>query len=178
MGFKFNPFTRRLDITDSGGGGGTGILSITGNSGGAVSADLSNNINLIGSGSVSVAGNPGTNTLTVMVSSPTFAWSVKTLDFTAVTLNGYFTNGGLRINVQLPATSAVGDTFAVSDYGGNGWEIVQATGQQIRFGTSSTTSGATGSLQSIHAGDSVFVVCVVANTIWQVVNSVGNITVV
>jgi len=44
---------------------GTGILTITGNSGGAVGADGSNNINVIGSGGVDVAGNSGTNTLTI-----------------------------------------------------------------------------------------------------------------
>lgn len=176
MGFKFNPFTRKLDITESGGGG-TGILSITGNSGGAVGADGSNNINLVGSGSIVVTGTPGSNTLTITTASPTFAWSVKTLDFTATTQNGYFTNGGARLNVQLPAGSAVGDTFAVSEIGGSGWKIVQGAGQQIRFGSSTTTSGATGYLQSIANGDTVWLVCTVANLSWQVVTSVGNITV-
>ena len=47
------------------GGGGVGILTITGTSGGAVPANLLNNINLVGGGGVTVQGNIGTNTLTV-----------------------------------------------------------------------------------------------------------------
>jgi|SRR5215831_4016152 len=43
----------------------TGIQTITGNSGGAVGPDGADNINIIGSGGVTVTGNPGTNTLTV-----------------------------------------------------------------------------------------------------------------
>lgn len=48
-----------------GGSTGTGILTITGTSGGAVGPDGSNNVNLIGTGTISVVGNPGANTLTV-----------------------------------------------------------------------------------------------------------------
>jgi hypothetical protein len=50
---------------------GTGILHVTGNSGGAVSADGANNINLLGSGTVNVAGNAGTNTLTITATGST-----------------------------------------------------------------------------------------------------------
>lgn len=50
-----------------GGGGGAPIETITGNSGGPVGPDGANNINLLGSGTISVAGNPGTNTLTISV---------------------------------------------------------------------------------------------------------------
>lgn len=48
-----------------GSGGGIPIETITGNSGGAVGPDGANNINIIGSGSISVVGNPGINTLTI-----------------------------------------------------------------------------------------------------------------
>ena len=44
---------------------GSGVDTLTGNSGGAVGPDLSNNINVVGSGIITVAGNPGTNTLTI-----------------------------------------------------------------------------------------------------------------
>lgn len=47
---------------------GGGIQTITGNSGGAVGPNMSNNVNLLGSGQVSVTGNPGTNTLTISLS--------------------------------------------------------------------------------------------------------------
>lgn len=54
----------------NGGGGptpGAGIETLTGNSGGAVSADGANNVNTVGTGSVTVVGNPGTNTLTAQL---------------------------------------------------------------------------------------------------------------
>ena len=53
----------------SAGGGGAGDLNtLTGNAGGAVGPDGSNNINVVGDGvTVTVTGNPGTNTLTIAV---------------------------------------------------------------------------------------------------------------
>lgn len=50
----------------SGGGGGT-VITLTGNSGGAVGPSTGN-INVIGSGIITVTGNPGTNTLTITAS--------------------------------------------------------------------------------------------------------------
>jgi len=44
---------------------GTGILTITGDVGGAVGPDGANNINLLSGGNLTVTGNPGTNTLTI-----------------------------------------------------------------------------------------------------------------
>jgi hypothetical protein len=44
---------------------GTVVQTITGNSGGAVGPDGSNNINIVGSGDITVTGNPGTNTLDI-----------------------------------------------------------------------------------------------------------------
>lgn len=48
-----------------GAGGGSGILTITGSSGGAIGPDGANNINLLGGTNVTVVGNAGLNTLTV-----------------------------------------------------------------------------------------------------------------
>jgi len=42
-----------------------GILTLTGNTGGSVAGDGSRNVDLIGSGGVTVTGNPGTHTLTI-----------------------------------------------------------------------------------------------------------------
>src|SRR5271166_2073432 len=56
-----------LTITSTGGGG-TGILEITGNSGGPVMADGSNNLNLIGSGLITITGTAVSHTLTVTAS--------------------------------------------------------------------------------------------------------------
>lgn len=59
-------------ITFTGGGGGGGSLNtLTGNTGGAVSPDGANNISVLGAGTVSVTGNPGTNTLTAAITGGT-----------------------------------------------------------------------------------------------------------
>mgnify|MGYP001594106367 CR=1 FL=1 len=178
MPFKFNPFTNRLDITDTAGGGSGSLDTLTGDTGGAISPDGSNNINIVGSGAISVSGNSLTNTLTISTASPFFTWSVIVGNQTAITQEGYFTNGGARVELSLPALSAIGDTFAVSDVGGNGWKITQGAGQQIQFGSSSTTLGGAGYLESTMIGDGLLLVCDTANTFWTVVpGSIGNITV-
>jgi hypothetical protein len=61
-----------------------------------------------------------------------------------------------------------------------GWKIAQNANQQIFFGTSSTTIGVGGSLASINTRDSVYLVCTVggASANWNILNSVGNITIV
>ena len=46
------------------GAAGTGILTITGDAGGAVGPDGSNNINILSGSGLTITGNPGTNTLT------------------------------------------------------------------------------------------------------------------
>jgi hypothetical protein len=57
-----------------------------------------------------------------------------------------------------------------------GWEIAQASGQIIYYGTVNTTSGATGSLASSATYDAIQLICIVANTTWMVISSIGNIT--
>jgi hypothetical protein len=57
-------------IGSSGGSGGSGVQTLTGDVGGAVSPDGSDNINIVGGGSITVTGDPGTNTLTI--SSPDY----------------------------------------------------------------------------------------------------------
>lgn len=179
MPFKFNPITHEFNITASGGGGSGFIATLTGDSGGAVGPDGADNINIIGSGPITVSGNTGTNTLTIGSTYPFLTWSVITSNQMAVTQEGYFTNGGSRVEVTLPNTSSVGDTFVVSSINSNGWKVVQAAGQQILIGNQNTTLGATGYLESTFIGDSVILVCSVANQQWVAsLGFVGNITIV
>lgn len=178
MPFRFNPFTSKLDLTDTGGGG-TGILTITGNSGGAVGPDMSNNINILGGGAITVTGNSLTNTLTISSSNPFFAWFVIGGSQMAVSQTGYFTDDPARIDLLLPNTSVVGDIFIVADLGGGKWRVTQDSGQQILIGNSSTTVGATGYLESIFIGDSVTLVCCEDNLTWMAVPApTGNLTIV
>ena len=155
------------------------IETITGNSGGAVGPSAGFNVNLVGSGSISVAGNPGTNTLTISISGSGFTWNtvVGTSQNIAVQ-NGYINaNAGLT-TFTLPATGSVGESFQIAGYGAGGWAIAQNAGQKVYLGNSTTTVGVPGSLASTNAHDTIEIMCIVANTEWQCLDVVGNITVV
>lgn len=157
-----------------------GVATLTGNSGGAVSPSVGN-INVVGSGAITVTGNPGTSTLTISSSAGGFTWSVITANQTAVVANGYICNKAGTLALALPATAAIGDVIRVTGINtATGWSITQAANQQIFFGTSATTLGATGTVTSINIRDSIELVCVVAgaSTIWNCVSMVGNVTIV
>lgn len=82
---------------------------------------------------------------------------------------GYIANNASQVSLSLPATSAVGKMLYIVGYGAGGWIITQGAGQQIIVGSGSTTLGATGTLASQAARDSIVLVCVVADTIWACV---------
>lgn len=122
-----------------------------------------------GAGSITIAATTG------------LAWSVITADQSAATGNGYICNKAGLLTLTLPASPTAGDIFAVTGINtALGWKIAQNANQQIFFGTSSTTVGTGGSLASINTRDSVMLVCGVggASATWNVINSVGNITIV
>lgn len=104
-------------------------------------------------------------------------WNVVGTNQTGITNNGYIFTSGAALTISLPATSAIGDMFSVVLDGATSWQITQGVGQQIRLSSSTTTSGAGGSLKSTAQGDTVSLVCRVANTTWTALSSIGNITV-
>ena len=104
-------------------------------------------------------------------------WSVITADTTAVVNRGYFTNKATVLGITLPSTAAVGSVLRVSGMTASGWKITQNASGVIHFGKTDTTVGTSGYLQSTLARDAVELVCCVANNEWNVVSSVGNITI-
>ncbi len=107
------------------------------------------------------------------------AWSVITVNQTAAINNGYITNKAGTLALALPATSAVGSIIEVTGINtATGTQFTQAAGQQIFLGNSSTTLGATGTITSTGVRDSLRMVCVVADTIWNVLSSTGAWTIV
>lgn len=163
-------------ISNSGPGG--FVQTLTGNSGGAV-PPAAGNINVLGSGSITVTGNPGTSTLTISDTGGGIPWTVITAAAAGMAVNnGYIANNAGTCTLTLPAVSAVGSIIRVTGINNNsGWQIAQNAGNQIFFGSSSTTAGATGYLQCTNTYDSVELVCVTPNANWVVLSSVGNITV-
>ena len=121
-----------------------------------------------GSGSITISAN-GTGT-----------WVDETgSSVTMATNTGYTSDDGASlVTFTLPTTSAIGDYVEINGKGSGLWTIAQATGQMIHFGTVASTSGASGSVSSVNQYDNIRLRCLTANTIWTVVSSQGNITVV
>jgi hypothetical protein len=107
-------------------------------------------------------------------------WTVEAASATVncAVNNGYIANKAGGVAYTIPSTAAVGSIVRIGAMHANGWSIVQGALEYIKFGNVTTTIGAGGSLASTAAGDCVELVCIVADTGWAVLSSVGNITIV
>jgi len=106
-------------------------------------------------------------------------WQTITASQTLAINNGYVCiSPGGALSLALPAAAAVGSEIEVTLDGATSWTITQVLGQQIRIGNVQTTSGAGGSLASTAQGNTIRMVCSVTNNNWNVLSSMGNITVV
>ena len=146
------------------------VATLTGNSGGAISPALGN-INIVGAGGTLVAG--AGSTLTITASPQTFTWNDDVASTTMAVNNGYIVKTGAKV-YALPAVAAVGDEIEVVIQSGTSWQITMAGTQTIFFGTSFTSAG--GTLTSSAIGDSVWLVCMTANTTWRAIQFVGTPT--
>ena len=125
---------------------------------------------------------PGSNTISIAATGASgggLVWTdVTGATQTIVAGNGYLSDRAGTVAFSLPASGTIGDVFVIAGVQG-AWTLAQAANQQIKFGSTATTLGATGSLASANAGDCI--TCVATNTsastIWRVVSSIGNITV-
>jgi hypothetical protein len=115
------------------------------------------------------------------------SWSTITANTTASAYGGYVVNSNTELNITLPSSASFGDNIWIIkpndsiDYGDGGWKIVQPnSGTQISFGNTQTTLGTSGYLESTSNGDVVQLMCFFAGSspLWQVISSIGNITVV
>jgi trimeric autotransporter adhesin len=95
------------------------VLTLTGNAGGAVSPDGGGNIDVVGSGTISVTGNPGTNTLTITGGAGGPATYVNTTPYVVLpddTLLDVDSSGG-PITIQLPDVPTDGQSVIIKDLG-------------------------------------------------------------
>jgi hypothetical protein len=119
---------------------------------------------------------PGAGTITIATSGGGLTWSVVAAPTAILVNNGYGANSGGSTAFTLPATAVLGSLVSIVGMA-VGWTIAQGAGQEIFFGNTHTTNGAGGSLASTNAGDCITIVCLVADTTWYVLSSIGNITV-
>jgi len=120
----------------------------------------------------------GTNSLTINATGGGMTWTEVTGTSQAAAVNnGYITNNAGLVTVTLPTTAALGSVVKVMGKSASGWKLAVGTGVTIYFG-SSTTTVTTGYLASTLQRDVVSVVCITANTEWEVDYAIGNLTVV
>lgn len=103
-------------------------------------------------------------------------WSVVTGTTQSAAINtGYIINSASLCTVTLPVTAPVGSILEIAGVGAGGWRLGQGASQQVVFGSLSNTSGVGGQLNSTHQRDCIRLVCITADTTWQVIGSIGNI---
>ncbi len=121
----------------------------------------------------------GTGTITISASGGS-GWVDEASGSVAMSTNtGYTTDDGASlITFTLPTTSAIGDFVEINGKAAGLYTIAQAAGQQINFGNLASTLGATGTVSSTLQYDCIRLRCITANTIWVVVSSIGNFTIV
>lgn len=103
-------------------------------------------------------------------------WTEVSTNTSLAVNTGYITNGLSTLTHTLPASSVVGDVLEIAGKDG-GWILSQNAGQYIIFGIEQTTTGVGGNLSSTDNSDCVRLVCIIADTAWLVLSSVGNIDV-
>jgi hypothetical protein len=107
------------------------------------------------------------------------SWVEETGATRALLVNqGVLGNRGSAQTFTLPDTAAQGSIIRITQIGAGAITIAQNAGESIRFGTSTTTVGVGGSLTATNTGDSIELICVTANTGWQVLSSIGSWVVV
>lgn len=150
--------------------------SYDGNTG--VAIPLNHVLNVVGSGSTTVTALG--NTLTISASTSAFTWNVVTSANNPVTLvpnNGYISKGIGVVNFILPAAASIGDLYWIKGIA-NLWTLSQNALQNISLGYVTTTAGVGGSISANQVKDSIEILCVTANSGFEVLTSVGNPTIV
>lgn len=90
---------------------------------------------------------------------------------------GHIANNSSLVTITLPTACSLGSIIRVAGKGSGGWKIAQNASQTIHFGVLDTTTGTTGYLQYQHKYDAVELLCIIANTDFLVISSIGNIIV-
>lgn len=159
----------------------TGTLPV-GNGGTGVSVAPTNGQLLIGNGtgytqSTITAGTGiqitnGAGSITIAGLGGGYTWNnVTGTSQTMAVDNGYVPNNAALVTLSLPTTAAFGTTFYIQGSGAGGWKIAQNAGQNIQFGSVSSTVGVTGYIASTNRYDSVQLLCIVADTTWTVLTA-------
>jgi len=186
-GGAVTPVAGNIDILGDGNGlqtanGGAGTLNVTNTFNlvpdvGAPVSFVAGAIRIVGLTDVQTS-NGGAGIINIDNTISGFAWNVVTSATNPNALvadNGYIPKGAGVVTFILPAVAAIGDHFSIAGYG-NLWTLTQNAGQSVTLGNQTSTVGVLGSVTATHIRNSIEIVCVTANTEFQIINSTGNIT--
>lgn len=130
-----------------------------------------------------LAAGGGVSTASLTASVPNYTFSAPTYAATIATTSASNTFSVQRMNqcqgaalrtAALPATSVVGDVIWITNSdttSSNRYRITQAEGQYIRIGSSISTVGSGGYIESNGANVSVHLICTEANLGWAAISS-------
>lgn len=137
---------------------------------------VANNINFLNGTGIAITGSGNDVTFNATAMPFVVTWNtITSATQTMVPNNGYFANRGAGVTFTLPVLAAKGDVFYIASISSGAWVLQQNAGQSINFGTAVTTTGGGGFLTANNIGDSVFIVCYVANTNFIVISPQGTI---
>lgn len=122
----------------------------------------------------------GANSIQISATASGFSWfDVTGGSATLAAESGYIADAAGLTTFTMPTNNSIGDTIKIVGKGSGGWKIVYGAGQNIVYGSSTTTT-TTGNLASTNAHDCVELVCTTASAtapIFTGVNSIGNLAV-
>jgi len=132
---------------------------------------------ITGTSGISVA--VGAGTITLSGTGSGIGWNEITgASQTMAPDQGYVTNNAGLVTLTLPNVAAFGTVINIVGKGAGGWRIAQGAGQQIHVGSTASTVGAGGYVESTNQYDSIELLCTTANTTWTCLGGPqGNITI-
>lgn len=132
---------------------------------------------ITGTSGISVA--VGAGTITLSGTGSGIGWNEITGASQAMAPDqGYVTNNAGLVTLTLPTVAAFGTVINIVGKGAGGWKIAQSAGQQIHVGSTASTVGAGGYVESTNRYDSIELLCTTANTTWTCLGGPqGNITI-
>ena len=132
---------------------------------------------ITGTSGISVA--VGAGTITLSGTGSGIGWNEITgASQTMAPDQGYVTNNAGLVTLTLPTVAAFGTVINIVGKGAGGWRIAQGAGQQINVGSTASTVGAGGYVESTNQYDSIELLCTTANTTWTCLGGPqGNITI-
>lgn len=117
----------------------------------------------------------GAGSITITATGGGLGWvATSSTSVTMAVDTGYIALAGSLQTFTIPATTPVGTTFRIAGYGAGGWVLQCNTGQTVRMGNQVTSSA--GTIASSSQGDTIEIVCAVADTGFVCMPFGGNLT--